>query len=275
MKILLGLIYGSVYGASHVVPGLSGGTFLVIFGCYETVCEAFALNFKEIKKHFLFLLFFGIGTVGGFIGFVHAIVFFLERFEIQTALFFIGVILGGIPLIIRLATEEEKLRPSCLLPFFLGLALVVSLFLLELFGVFSAGIAQDNYFVFFVKILVYFIVAGVAMVMPGVSGAFILVAFGVYDMCMEAIKGFDFMILLPSVIGAIIGIIVGAKLVLLLIRKYKLMVYSVITGMVVGSLAPLLPSGLALNMATVTGIICLLLGGLVAVFLGKRESSNI
>ena len=274
MQNFLGLIYGIVYGVAHVVPGLSGGTFLVVFGCYDLVCEAFALNFKMIKKHFFFLLFFGIGTVGGLVGFVHAITFLLDRFGIQTNLFFMGLILGGIPLIVKIATEEEKFKPVCIPPFLLGFGLVASLFFLEKLGVFTMHATLDIDVWFIVRIVLYSFVAAIAMIMPGISGAFVLVAFGVYDMFMGAIKALDLMVLIPAVIGILFGIVVGAKLMLWVLKKYKLIVYSAIIGMVIGSVLPLFPDGIGINFATLTGVVCLALGGLISIIMGKKESNS-
>ena len=270
MKNFLGLIYGIVYGVAHVVPGLSGSTFLVIFGCYDTICEAFALNLNEIKRRRLFLFFFVTGAIGGLVGFAHVITALLDSFKIQTTLFFMGLILGGIPLIARIATEEEKFKPACILPFLLGIVLVVSLFGAEKLGVFGADAVQSVDFLFLLKTMLYSFLAAIAMVMPGISGAFVLVAFGVYDMFMEALKGLDLSVLIPALIGIAMGIIAGAKLILLLIKKFKLTVYSAILGMVIGSAAPLFPSDLGLNFVTLTGIACLILGGCAAILLGKR-----
>lgn len=271
MKKFFGLFYGMVYGVSLVIPGLSGGTFLVIFGCYDTVCEAFALNFKVIKKHLLFLLLFGTGAIGGIIGFAHAITFLLAKFGIQTSLFFMGLILGGIPLIKKIAFEEHKFKPVCIVPFILGLGLVTSLFFIERFGVFGTGEVDAAGFMFFVRIMLYSFVAAIAMVMPGISGAFMLVAFGVYDIFMEALKGLDFVALLPAAIGVALGIFAGAKLVLFLIKKFKLIVYCVIMGMVIGSMVPLFPGGFGLNTATLAGIGCLVLGGGITLMLAKAD----
>jgi len=274
MRYFLGLIYGMVYGVALVVPGLSGGTFLVIFGCYDVVCEAFSLNIRSIKKNFLFLACFGIGAVGGLIGFAHAIVYLLAAFGIQTSLFFMGLILGGIPMIAKLATQDEKVKPICILPFLIGLSVVVSLFTMEKMGMFGTDLSQDANFIFIIRIIIYSFFAALAMIMPGISGAFVLVAFGVYDLFMAALKGFEFPVLIPAGIGVILGIVVGAKLVLLVINKFKLMVYSAIMGMVVGSIAPLFPSGIGLNFATLIGIVCLAAGGWITFTLGKREHTE-
>ncbi|MDR0222195.1 MAG: DUF368 domain-containing protein [Oscillospiraceae bacterium] len=274
IRCVLGLIYGAVYGTAHVIPGLSGGTFLVIFGCYDTVCEAFALNFKEIKKHFFFLLFFGIGTVGGIIGFAHAVTFLFDGFPVQTNLFFMGLILGGIPLILKIAASGEKLKKVRLSPFLLGFALIAALFVVEKSGAFETGAVQTADFAFTLRIAFYAFTAAIAMVMPGISGAFVLVAFGVYEMFMNGLKALDFTIIAPAAAGILFGIVVGAKMILFLLKKFKSVVYGAITGMVAGSALPLFPEGAGLNAATLAGIPCFAAGMAAGLFLGKKNGGE-
>ena len=274
MQNFLGLIYGIVYGVAHIVPGLSGGTFLVVFGCYDLVCEAFALNIKTIKKHFLFFVLFGIGTVGGIAGFAHAITYLLINFEIPLHLLFMGLILGGLPHIVQIATEEEKLRPMCALPFALGFALIVALFLFEKSYAFEMSALQETDFTFAVKIVLYSFVAAVAMVMPGISGAFVLVAFGVYDVFLGALSSLDFSVLIPATIGVLLGIVAGAKLILLTLKRYKLIVYSAILGIIIASVIPLFPAGIGLNAETLAGIVCFVLGIFIVARMGKGQENE-
>ena len=220
VQSIRGLIYGIVYGVAHTVPGLSGGTFLVIFGCYDIVCEAFALNIASIKKHITFLLPLGVGTLAGLVGFAHAITYLLENYRIQTNFTFMGLILGSVPLILKLASDDEKFTFKHLLPFVMGLGVVVSLALLERFGVFAGGSSQVAGTAYLAGIFAYAFIAAVAMVMPGISGAFVLVACGVYDVFMEAIKNLNLVILLPAIVGMLLGIIVGGKLMILIMLLF-------------------------------------------------------
>ncbi|MDR0197303.1 MAG: DUF368 domain-containing protein [Oscillospiraceae bacterium] len=276
IRCVLGLVYGTVYGTAHVVPGLSGGTFLVVFGCYDVVCEAFALNFKEIKKHFFFLLFFALGTVGGIVGFVRVVTFLLGNFEVQTNLFFMGIILGSVPLILNFAAEEPRRGVSALSPLFLaaGFLLVAALFLAERFGVFGVREVQSADFVFTLKIMFYSFVAAVALVMPGISGAFVLVAFGVYEMFMNGLKALDFSLIVPACAGISIGIVAGAKLVLFLLKNFRRAVYSAVLGMVVGSVLPLFPKGFGINAATAAGGVCFAAGMGLGLVSGKRSRKS-
>jgi len=272
MQNLMGFVYGAAFGVALVVPGLSGGTFLVILGCYDLVCEALALNFKTIKKHFVFFILFAAGAVGGLVGFVHVVTFLIEHFRIQTYLFFTGLILGGIPLIKNIATKDEKIKLSCLPAFLTGLALVVCLFLFERYGVFGDSASGVTNVVFYLRVTFSAIIAAIAMIIPGISGTFVLIAFGVYDMFIQAVRLMDMTVLLPAAAGILLGIVAGARLMLYILKKSQLIIYSAILGMVVGSIAPLFPGGLGLNITTLAGFVCLALGFFVAVNMGKKVS---
>ena len=134
MSNFLGIVFGLVFGIANIIPGVSGGTMLVTCGCYDKVCGALALDFKEIKKNIKFLIFFGIGAVLGIIGFSNLITLLFDNFPTETYMFFIGLIIGSIPLIIRNATLKEKFKPICAVPFIISLALVIGLAVLESFS---------------------------------------------------------------------------------------------------------------------------------------------
>ena len=134
MSNFLGIVFGLVFGIANIIPGVSGGTVLVTCGCYDKVCGALALDFKEIKKNIKFLIFFGIGAVLGIIGFSNLITLLFDNFPTETYMFFIGLIIGSIPLIIRNATLKEKFKPICAVPFIISLALVIGLAVLESFS---------------------------------------------------------------------------------------------------------------------------------------------
>jgi putative membrane protein len=305
LKNLLGIIYGIVYGASLIIPGLSGGTFLVIFGCYDKICAAFALDFKMIKKHFIFYVFFGIGAICGLVGFLVAIKFLQENFNTPTFLFFLGLILGGIPFILKVArtpykaddstaqdspAEALRFKPMCILPFLLGLALVVGISLgtppkfiedearedLEPIGTMSEVQFADFRFGYAARIGLIAVAAAVAMVLPGISGAGILLAFGAYNEFTGAlsVSNPDFNVLVPAGIGVLIGIVAGAKLIRWLLKKSKLMVYSAIIGMVIGSVVPVLREAnvTVFNSDVMIGTVCMLVGIVIVTILTRKET---
>ena len=276
IKNFLGLIYGIAFGMALLVPGFSGGTLLIIFGCYDKVSSAMALDFKAIKANLLFLALFGLGAIAGVLGAIFAITDLSENFPIQTKLLFIGLILGGLPLITKLATAEKKFSLMCIPPFIAGLAVIVGI---ALIGNPTNVQSEAGGSVNAILLGVYSAVAGIALIIPGISGAFMLSAFGVYDTIVPALKGalkmnFEWGVVVPALIGILSGVIIGAKLVVFLLKKSKLMVYSVIIGMVAGSVFALFPSGFGANTDTYIGIACLAAGAATAFLLGKITKSE-
>lgn len=376
MNNLLAALYGLVFGVANIIPGVSGGTMLVVFGCYDKVCGALSLNFKEIKKNIVFLIFFGIGAVLGIVGFSFVISALFADFPIQTYMFFMGLIVGSVPLIIRNATVKEKFRPYCIAPFLAAIVLVVGLSMLEKGGAsepYSLSCTQENSIVtivvennsdktikdweisieeggfdpkytvsgaslihkhsitdkikslfgdvpdpfntfvpeedtaeipphgklrisidtcgdtssitadnfklnvsyamdvpFFLTLLFASLIAAVAMIIPGVSGSFIMVLLGTYGTVIGAIKNLDIIVLIPVAVGVIIGIVFGARLISFLLKKYRLTVFSAILGLVVGSIYAIFPEGFGLNLPTLIGAFTFLAGGTVSYIVGKK-----
>ena len=270
MQYLLAVLYGLVFGIANIIPGVSGGTMLVVFGCYDKVCGALTLNFKEIKKNIIFLIFFGIGAAGGIFGFAFVITWLFNNFPTETYMFFIGLIVGGIPLIIRNATVKDKFRPLCLIPFVLALALVVGLAILKQITGENAAAAEYTGFLSMLVLFGATFVAAVAMIIPGVSGSFIMVLFGTYQPVIAAIKSMNFAILIPTALGAILGLVLGARLITFLLNKFRLMVFSAILGLVAGSIYAIFPPGFGLNSDTMIGAAALILGCGISYIVGKK-----
>lgn len=269
MQYLLAVLYGLVFGIANIIPGVSGGTMLVVFGCYDKVCGALSLNLKEIKKNIVFLIFFGIGAAAGIVGFSFVITWLFENFPTETYMFFIGLIVGSIPLIIRNATVKKKFSPICIIPFVLALALVVGLAMLEASGSETAAVTATG-----IGAMAFYLFAGfvaaVAMIIPGVSGSFVMVLLGTYASVIAAIKGLEFEILIPTAIGVLGGLILGARLITFLLKKFRLMVFSAILGLVVGSLYAIYPAGAGLNADTFIGIAVMILGFFISFIVGKH-----
>lgn len=385
MKNLLGILYGAIFGIANIIPGVSGGTMLVTFGCYDQVCGALALDIKEIKKNFKFLIFFAVGAAFGIVGFSNVITLLFDNFPTQTYMFFIGLVVGSVPLIIRNATVKEKFKPICAVPFLAALALVVGLTVTEQLSedpapltvaegeggaytvtftnnsnkdidgwwlefkdkqpntVILSGDAElgykESFFgklfgkapetiikprqsallevrpdggteedtsgrlkagesasftistggealeleakysynvtpIFIITILLASFAAAVAMIIPGVSGSFIMVLLGTYSTVISAVKDFNFVILLPAAAGILLGLVLGARLIRALLKKYRLMVFSAILGLCAGSLYAILPEGFGFNPDTLIGAAAMIAGGALSFFIGKNTKTE-
>ena len=269
---------GIVFGVANIIPGVSGGTMLVVFGIYDQLTEAIS-GIKAIIKNIVFLLFFGAGAGIGLLGFASVISMLFQNFGVQTNMFFIGLILGSIPMIYRMGTSESKVKPLCAVPFVLALGVVILLAVLEQMNVVPAADVVTGFDLgMTVKLFVCAVLAAVAMIIPGLSGSFVMMLLGVYQTIIGAIqiKALNFYVIIPVAIGVVIGIICGAKVISILIKKYKLMVYSAIMGLVVGSVYAILPADFGFNLQTGYGFVCLLFGVLTSVLvekLGKVEEA--
>lgn len=266
---------GLVFGTANVIPGVSGGTMLVIFGIFDRLTEAIS-GIKKIFRNFWFLFTFALGAGAGIVLSAFVISSLFKNFPIQTNMFFIGLILGGVPLIYKFGTEEKKVKPSCAIPFIIAMAVVIGLTVLEKLDVFKLAPDVVTGFdaVISLKLIVCAAIAAVTMIIPGISGSFVMMLLGVYETIIGAIRDMNFYVIIPFAIGAVIGIIGGARLISMLIKKNKLMVYSALMGLVIGSVYAILPGGFGFNLQTGYGFACALFGVMAATLVEKLGGSE-
>lgn len=261
---------GLIFGTANVIPGVSGGTMLVVFGIFDRLTDAIS-GIKKIFKNFPFLLTFALGAGAGILVSAKVISQMFVSFGVQTNMFFIGLILGGIPLIYRLGTAEKKPKPLCIVPFVIAMAFVIALAVLEKLNIFSLTAETVEGFdpVFSLKMVGSAALAAVTMIIPGISGSFVMMLLGVYETIIGALSTLNFYVIIPFAIGAVVGIVVGAKLISMLIAKNRLMVYSALMGLVIGSVYAILPDGFGFNLQTGYGFVFLLLGVVASVLIEK------
>lgn len=267
------VLCGMVFGVANVIPGVSGGTMLVVFGIYDQLTEAIS-GVKAIIKNIVFLLFFGVGAGVGILGFAKLIKFLFDNYGVQTNMYFIGLILGSVPMIYHMGTAENKVKPLCIVPFLISGALVVGLAMLQnAMGSAEQAAEMISGFdpVMTVKLLVFAFIAAVAMIIPGLSGSFVMLLLGVYQTVISAIQinDLNFYVIIPVAVGVVLGIILGAKIISTLMKKFRLMAYSAIMGLVIGSVYAILPSDFGFNLQTGYGFVCLLFGVMTSVLVEK------
>ena len=275
LEYLKYFLCGVIFGTANVIPGVSGGTMLVIFGVFDKLTEAIS-GIKKIFANIRFLITFGLGAGAGILLSAKVINTLFTSFPIQTNLFFIGLILGGIPLIYRLGTAEKKVKPLCAVPFVIAMAVVIGLAVLEKLDMFKLAPDTVNGFdlIISLKLVACAALAAVTMIIPGISGSFVMMLLGVYQTIIGALESFNFYVIIPFAVGAVIGIIFGARLISFLIRKNKLMVYSALMGLVVGSVYAILPEGFGFDLQSGYGFVCALFGVIAAVLVEKLGAAD-
>ncbi len=236
---------GFCVGSADVVPGVSGGTMAFILGIYSQLINAIksfdsewlrmiiSFNVKGMinRPHFGFLIPLGIGIVAALLFFTRVIslpTLIRTQPEIIYGLFF-GLVLGSIVMLFR----------------HLGMDLLLRRVLFLLFGILFGGFVvtmvpattpDDAWFIFLCGAI-----AISAMILPGISGSFILLMMKKYAYIFNAIGYLDFSIILPFIFGIVTGVVLFSRLLSYLLKRFYQQTILFITGILIASLYVIWP----------------------------------
>lgn len=283
-ELIKNILKGAVIGVANIIPGVSGGTMAVSMGVYDKLIHCVTHIFKEFKQSIKFLIPIGIGMVLSLAGLSFVIEAAFEHFPAQTNLLFIGLILGGLPAIMK-RVKGQTIRARHIVAALGFFALVVGLAALGE----GEGASADLSFTLVHVITLFFVgvIASATMVIPGVSGSMILMLMGYYQPLIEAINDFiksavhlemdgiltGFQILIPMGLGVVAGVVIIAKIIEMIFEKWPLMAYWAIIGLIVASpFAIVLMSefGKITVVTILTSIITFVLGFVAAKLLGEE-----
>lgn len=241
---LINFIKGFILGVANVIPGVSGGTMAVSMGVYELILSSIVNFFKDIKGNFSKLLPIALGILVAIVSTSKLVTYALTNYKAQTLCLFIGLIFGGVSLIMK--KIRGKGSKTNYLIFFVVFFFVISLNFLK------TGLIEISFtnmgIIDYILLLVMGFIASSAMVIPGISGSFILMVLGYYDKIIYTVStitdfsklGSNLLILVPFGIGVAMGIIFMAKLITNLIKKHETKTYFAIMGFVLSSVVVLL-----------------------------------
>ena len=268
------MLKGGVIGIANVIPGVSGGTMAVVLGIYQRLIEAIGNFFthKEKRKEyviFLSIVFSGAGV--SIVAFSWLMDYLLTYYEQHTYLFFIGLILGSVPSIYK-THPDMKLSRSAFLTFCGGVLLILLIFFFS--PVHHAPIKSDVGVSIDSRQAIMLIISGFfsggSMIMPGISGSFILVLLGQYQIVIRAVKNINLLPLFFLGIGIGFGIWSFAKLIDILLKRFPKETFYFILGLVVASVVPIfpgIPAGLA---GKLTALVVFVLAAFISYRLGDR-----
>lgn len=277
-KNIILTIKGFFIGIANVIPGVSGGTLGMILGIYEELIYTISHLFHQFKKNLLFLLPIGIGMILAILLGSKVIVYALNYYTTITLFFFIGLIVGGIPLLAK-KVKKSSFQISNFLLFLLTFGLVVAFSFLQ--GGEKTATFEPYTFVTFCFLILIGMITSATMIIPGISGSFVLMLLGYYKPIMEIVSHvMDFsklsshlLVLLPFGIGVLLGIIVISKLLALLFQKFEIKTYYAIMGFVFSSIVLLGKELLALPfqpLSLVWGVLISAIGFAIAYKLGDE-----
>jgi putative membrane protein len=242
-KYLTLFLKGIGMGAANVVPGVSGGTIALITGIFEPLIDAIksfnltALQlllkgkFKDFAQHInlYFLLAIFLGVAVSILTLARLFGYLLEYHPVYLYATFFGLILASVYYV---GITVEKWNFPVILSFIIGTAIALLLTFLKP--------ASEN------SSLVYLLICGVvatcSMILPGLSGSFVLVLMGNYQLIMiDAVNELNLSILLPVVVGAAVGLLLFSNFLSWVFKHYKNQTIAMLTGFILGSIGVLWP----------------------------------
>ena len=233
---------GMAMGAADVVPGVSGGTIAFITGIYQELIETisgvnlslitvwknegFKAMWQKLNGPFILALFAGI--LISIFSLMRLVNFLLEEHPVHVWAFFFGLILASVWFV---AKQIPKWNLKIIVGLVLGAA--AAFYIVSLPPMVGSS---GDWFLFLAGAI-----AICAMILPGISGAFILVLLGAYRPVLQAVNNFDIKTILIFGIGAVVGLLSFARVLKWLFRHYTNITLAVLTGFIAGSLNKIWP----------------------------------
>lgn len=259
LQFIQNFIKGIAMGAANVIPGVSGGTIALITGIFERLINAiksFGLGSirlllqgkwrafaEKVDLYFLISVFTGVG--GAIVTLAKLFDFLFTNYPVYIWSFFFGLVLASVYFV---GKTVAKWTPSVIVSFISGTLFAFAI-------TFMTPATQNDGFFY---LIICGVVAVCSMILPGLSGSFVLILMGNYQLvAIQAINNRDLNILLPVLIGAVGGLLAFSHILSWLLKKFKDQTISLLTGFILGSLSILWPWKEAILLKTQTGEILL------------------
>ncbi|MCL2462778.1 MAG: DUF368 domain-containing protein [Defluviitaleaceae bacterium] len=240
LLFLYRVLCGFLFGIGMFAPGVSGSVLMVLTGIYPQMLDLTANPFKHLKKNILFLIPLGIGAAISLVLFVFVFSFLFKTYALAATLLFAGLIAGNLPFA---AGEALKggFRARYLLAAVVAFALAAGFSFLSYLTPPSANPG----------LLTFSLggaLAGAAGLVPGMSVSMILLALGVYEPLLAALRGLDWLVIFFTAGCFVLSSVALARLIRFVLNRWKNLAYAAVAGLMAGSLADIflsLPSAYA------------------------------
>jgi len=227
-------IVGILIGIAFVLPGVSGAVIAVVFGIYERMVYVLSDLKRNLRSEFRFVMILALGLIAGMVIFSSLFNRIPEEYESVVLLAFLGLIMGQIPEVYKLARKDGE-PPKAKYAGWCAAGIAVMVLMLFL-GSGSETAVSGHSAADILTALAAGLIMGATGLVPGMSGPTLLTALGLYAVFTEILGNFDIVLLAPLGIGAILGAIAVSRIMmkLLKVRYYEL--YYAILGLTAGSI---------------------------------------
>jgi putative membrane protein len=292
LKDIRNFLNGAVYGLTLIIPGVSATILAVILGYYDELIYRINHFREDYRRSIRYLGVFVLGVAIGAVAFSSVVLFLLTNFSFPTMLFFAGLLAGIVP--VSISYTKEAATRIALREAMLAIVAFAALTVLSFVAAQPSTQPTDAEGAINVLIVIFVFIAGIvngaSLLIPGLSGALILLMMGLYPLIISSVSSVGVylgdmgnlallwdicVVLLPFGAGALLGCLVIARVMEKLMRKYRKAVYAVILGFILGSLVSLFgnPMVYQSGMSTasmITGGMMFCGGCVLAFALGKK-----
>ncbi|HHM2557637.1 TPA: DUF368 domain-containing protein [Staphylococcus aureus] len=276
----INILKGFAMGTSDLVPGVSGGTIALLLGIYNQFIASISGIFsRRFWPSFTFLIPIIIGMLLAMGSLSNLFNYLLSQHHIPTMFFFGGLIIGIVPYLLKISNYKTSFTTKHYMMVIAGIAILIVITLMNN-GDKHAGETLTLSTSLIIKYFIAGMCASSAMLLPGISGSFMLLVFGVYGKVMLAISEVvklnfaGLPILLAVGFGVLAGFIISSKIIQYFLTHHKLMTFALIIGFVVGSLFAVFP-GLPTNIVMwFVSLVVFIIGFIVSLTLGRITAEN-
>ncbi len=276
----INILKGFAMGTSDLVPGVSGGTIALLLGIYNQFIASISGIFsRRFWPSFTFLISIIIGMLLAMGSLSNLFNYLLSQHHIPTMFFFGGLIIGIVPYLLKISNYKTSFTTKHYMMVIAGIAILIVITLMNN-GDKHAGETLTLSTSLIIKYFIAGMCASSAMLLPGISGSFMLLVFGVYGTVMLAISEVvklnfaGLPILLAVGFGVLAGFIISSKIIQYFLTHHKLMTFALIIGFVVGSLFAVFP-GLPTNIVMwFVSLVVFIIGFIVSLTLGRITAEN-
>ncbi|HCV7092279.1 TPA: DUF368 domain-containing protein [Staphylococcus aureus] len=276
----INILKGFAMGTSDLVPGVSGGTIALLLGIYNQFIASISGIFsRRFWPSFTFLIPIIIGMLLAMGSLSNLFNYLLSQHHIPTMFFFGGLIIGIVPYLLKISNYKTSFTTKHYMMVIAGIAILIVITLMNN-GDKHVGETLTLSTGLIIKYFIAGMCASSAMLLPGISGSFMLLVFGVYGTVMLAISEVvklnftGLPILLAVGFGVLAGFIISSKIIQYFLTHHKLMTFALIIGFVVGSLFAVFP-GLPTNIVMwFVSLVVFIIGFIVSLTLGRITAEN-
>ncbi|HHC9189333.1 TPA: DUF368 domain-containing protein [Staphylococcus aureus] len=276
----INILKGFAMGTSDLLPGVSGGTIALLLGIYNQFIASISGIFsRRFWPSFTFLIPIIIGMLLAMGSLSNLFNYLLSQHHIPTMFFFGGLIIGIVPYLLKISNYKTSFTTKHYMMVIAGIAILIVITLMNN-GDKHAGETLTLSTGLIIKYFIAGMCASSAMLLPGISGSFMLLVFGVYGTVMLAISEVvklnfaGLPILLAVGFGVLAGFIISSKIIQYFLTHHKLMTFALIIGFVVGSLFAVFP-GLPTNIVMwFVSLVVFIIGFIVSLTLGRITAEN-